>query len=289
VKRLVILSLLAAVLLPACGGAPPEAAPTTPSVAAPTEAAEPADTPVPEPTATPAPDEASPTPEPTATTVAEEPTPTPEPTAAPEPTATTITGPVVVFQDDFEGSLAAGWSWLREDPTHWNLSDSPGSLRITLQDGFIVLRSAKNVLLRNAPSGNFEIATFVGCTPTSNFQSAGVVVYQDESNYLQFGRSFCDRAGTCVGNGVYFDNVVAGEGTGSSYGTTTASQSQAYLRLRREGSTYTAYYSEDGANWTQIGQHTSSLAPSSVGLIAAQAVQAETTADFEYFTITTLP
>ena len=283
-KRLVILSLLAAVLLPACGGAPPEAAPTTPSIAAPTEAAEP------EPTATSAPEEASPTVvEPTSTAVTEAPSPTPEPTAAPEPTATTITGPVVVFEDDFDGSLADGWSWLREDPTHWNLTDSPGSLRITLQDGFIVLGSAKNVLVRSAPSGSFEIATFVSCTPTSNFQLAGLVVYQDESNYLQFGRSFCDRAGTCVGNGVYFDNVVAREGTGSAYAPTRASQSQAYLRLRREGTAYTAYYSEDGTNWTVIGQHDNGLTPSSVGFIAAQAVHVETTADFDYFTITTLP
>jgi len=95
--------------------------------------------------------------------------------------------------------------------------------------------------------------------------------------------------GTCVGNGVYFDNQVAGEGTGSNYGTTTASQSQAYLRLRREGNTYTGYYSEDGTNWTVIGQHTNNLTSLRVGLIAAQATQDEITADFDYFTITTVP
>ena len=294
-KRLVILSLLAALLLPACGGAPPEAAPTAPPTTAPTEAAQPADTPVPEPTATPAPEEATATPEPAATPTTEvpspteEPSPTPQPTTPPVPTATPITGPVVVFRDDFNGSVVAGWSWLREDPTHWNLTDSPGSLRITLQDGFIALSSAKNVLVRNAPSGNFEIATFVRFTPTSNYQLAGLVVYQDESNHLLFGRAFCDRPGSCVGNGVYLDNVVSGEGTGSSYGTATASQSQASLRLRREGNTYTGYYSEDGTNWTVIGQHTNNLTSLRVGLIAAQAVQAETTADFDYFTITTLP
>jgi beta-xylosidase len=289
VKRIIMLTLVAAMLLPACGGGAPEAAPTTPPTAAPTEAAQPADTPVPGATATPAPEEASPTPEATATAAVEQPSPTAEPTPAPEPTATTVTGPVVLFQDDFNGSLATGWSWVREDPTHWNLTDSPGSLRITLQDGFIVLSSVKNLLLRSAPSGNFEIATFVNCTPTSNFQLAGLVVYQDDSNYLQFGRSFCDRAETCVGNGVYFDNVVAREGGGSKYATTPGSQSEAYLRLRREGTTYTAYFSEDGANWTVIGQHSNPLNPLRVGLIAAQATQDETTADFDYFTITTLP
>ncbi len=288
-KRLVVFLLLAAMLLPACGGAAQEVAPTAPPTTAPAEVAEPADTPAPVPTATPAPQEASPTSEPAATAVLEEASPTAEPTSTPQPTATPTTGPVVVFRDDFDGALGAGWTWVREEPTHWNLTDAPGSLRITLQDGFIVLSSAKNVLLRNAPSGNFEIATFVGCTPTSNFQLAGLVVYQDESNHLQFGRAFCDRPGTCVGNGVYFDNVVSGEGTGSSYGTSTASQSQAYLRLRREGTAYTAFYSEDGANWTVIGQHSNPLNPLRVGLIAAQGVQAEKTADFDYFTITTLP
>lgn len=288
-KRLVVLSLLAAMLLPACGGAPPEAVPTPPPTTAATEAAEPADTPVPEPMATATTELPTATPEPTATPVLEEPSPTPEPTSTPQPTATATTGPVVVFRDDFNGALAEGWGWLRQESTYWNLTDAPGSLRITLQDGFIALSSAKNVLVRNAPSGNFEIATFVRFTPTSNYQLAGLVVYQDEANYLQFGRAFCDSPGACVGDGVYFDNQGAGEGFKTNYGSATVSQSQAYLRLRREGNTYTGYYSDDGTNWTVVGQDINNSTSLRVGLIAAQAMQAETTADFDYFTITTLP
>jgi cytochrome c len=288
-KRFVILLLLAATLLPACGGASPGAIPTVAPTTAPTQAAEPTDTPVPQPTATPPPEEAIPTPEPSATAIVEEASPTPEPTSSPQPTATPVTDPVVVFRDDFEGALSAGWAWLRDEPASWNLTDSPGSLRITLQDGFIVLGTAKHVLLRDAPSGSFEIETFVRCTPTSNFQLAGLAVYQDDSNFLQFGRAFCDRPEGCVGNGVYFDNVVDGEGTGSGFGTVTASESQAHLRLRREADTYTAYYSEDGADWIVIGQHINSLTPSRVGVIAGQAVQVETTAEFEHFTVTALP
>ena len=281
-----ILSLLPAMLLPAWGGAPPEAAPPT---TAPTEAAEPTDTPAPEPLATATTEPPTATPEPTATSVLEEPSPTPEPTSTPQPTATPTTGPVVVFRDDFNSALAAGWDWVREEPTHWNLTDAPGSLRITLQDGFIALSSAKNVLVRNAPSGNFEIATFVRFTPTSNYQLAGLVVYQDEAKYLQFGRAFCDRPGACVGDGVYFDNQGAGEGFKTNYGRATPSQSLAYLRLRREGNTYTGYYSEDGTNWDVVAQDINNSTSMRVGLIAAQAMQAEITADFEYFTITALP
>lgn len=103
---------------------------------------------------------------------------------------------------------------------------------------------------------------------------------------MQFGRAF---AGHFVGNGIYFDNIRDNEFTGSNCATVTTSQSQAYLRLRREGGTYTAYYSEDGAYWAVIGQHSNALNPGRVGLVAAQAYQAETTADFDYFAITTLP
>lgn len=294
-KRLVILVLLASVLLPACGGAPPEAEPTAPPTTVPTEAVqptatpEPTDTPTTEPpTATPeptlAPTEApSPTPEPTSTS---EPTAPPEPTTPAEPTATLTTGPVVVFRDDFNGALGAGWSWVRQDLTHWNLTDVPGSLRIILQPGWVGDGSANNVLLRAVPAGNFEIATLVRFTPTSDFQFAGLLIYQDDPNALEFGRAF---AGGWVRNGIYFDNITAGELVGSNYATVTASQSQAYLRLRREGTTYTGYYSEDGTNWFMIGQHTNGLTPTRVGVFAAQASQAETTADFDYFTITTLP
>jgi beta-xylosidase len=196
----------------------------------------------------------------------------------------------VVFRDDFQGALASGWAWESEDPSRWNLTDVPGSLRIILQDGGIRWTiPAKNVLLRQPPAGKFEIETLVRLTPTSDFQFAGLVAYQDGATALQLGRAFCAPKENCIGNGVYFDNLPAGGGAFSNFATSTASQSLAYLKLRREGNTYTGYYSEDGTNWTVVGQHINPLNPVRVGLIAAQAPSAETTADFEYFTITTLP
>jgi beta-xylosidase len=197
---------------------------------------------------------------------------------------------MVVFRDDFQGALGSGWAWENEDSARWNLTDVPGAVRIILQDGGINWpTAARNVLLRQPPAGKFEIETLVRFTPTSDFQLAGLVAYQDGTTALQLGRGFCAPKEYCVGNAIYFDNLTGGDRVGSNFATSTASQSQAYLRLRREGDTYTGFYSEDGTNWTVIGQHTSPLSPLRVGLIAAQAISAETTADFEYFTITTLP
>jgi beta-xylosidase len=275
-KRILI-SLTCSFLLAACGGIPtPDTEATPQETVAAIQPTQPTDTPMPTDTPTPNP------------TVTPEPTDTPVPIP---PTATPVVEISGLFRDDFDGVLAAGWSWIREDPTHWNQTDVPGALRIVLQPGGIGLIAsspANNLLLRQAPDGDFEIATLVHFTPTSNFQFAGLLIYQNDANALTLGRAFCSASDVCAGNGIYFDKTQHGE-FGENYATATANQSEAHLRLRREGTTYTGMYSEDGANWIVIGQHTADLTSLRVGLIAAQAYEAETTADFDYFTIEPLP
>lgn len=149
----------------------------------------------------------------------------------------------------------------------------------------------KNFLVFAAPDGNFEIATLLNFAPTSNFQFAGLLIYQGQGNAMQFGRAFadCGAPAVCPGNAIYFDIVEAGQGGRPNFATVVTSAGQAYLRLRREGTTYTGYYSADGSEWIMIGQHESTIAPAFVGLIGSQAYQEETTADFDYFTIEALP
>jgi len=215
-----------------------------------------------------------------------------EPTDTPIPDVPTIAPtevPSIMFRDDFDNSLAEGWNILREVSTHWSLTDKPGSWRITLQAGAIgdaIPEPPANVLLREAPSGDFEITTLVHFTPVSNVQFAGLIVYQDDLNAVQFGRAYCDLSELCVGNGIYFDNT---SDSSENFATVTSNPSIAYLRLRREGTTYTGYYSEDGESWTIIGQHISDITPFQIGLTAGQVLEAETIADFEYFSMETPP
>ena len=122
--------------------------------------------------------------------------------------------------------------------------------------------------------------------PTSNFQFAGLVVFQDKANVLQYGRAFCDLADTCSGGGIYFDNFENGSITGSS--SMIATEIPAiHLRLRRLGTTYTAYYSEDGENWILLGEHIRDPVQPRVGLMAAQAAE-QIPAAFDYFMLTSL-
>ena len=217
----------------------------------------------------------TPEPSPTATATTE-PSPTPSPTSA------------VAFRDDFGGKLADGWTWVRENKQLWDLSANPGFLRITLNPGNCGGVS-RNVPLQPLPQGNYEIATYIEFTPINNFQLAGLIIYQDDGNLLKLGRAFCNVQQTCAGNGIYFDNVVGGAGTGGNYATSTGNPSIIYLRLQRIDNTFTGFFSEDGQNWIKIGQHTNNLQPAGVGLFAGQSCEGTIPADFDYFEIIRLP
>jgi serine/threonine protein kinase len=191
------------------------------------------------------------------------------------------------FTDNFENQLGEGWTWLAEDPARWSLTEVPGWLQILASDAsFDGPSFPTNVLLRDAPPGDFEITTVLRFAPTSNFQFAGLVVFQDKGNLLQYGRAFCDLAETCSGGGIYFDNMENGSITGSSP-MISIDNPVVYLRLRRVENTYMGYYSEDGENWTLLGEHVRDFSQARIGLMAAQAAEA-IPAEFDYFTLTSL-
>jgi serine/threonine protein kinase len=191
------------------------------------------------------------------------------------------------FTDEFENQLAEGWTWLAEDPSKWSLSAVPGWLEIMVADAsFDGPRVPPNILLRDPPAGDFEITTALQFDPTSNFQFAGIVVFQDDDNVLQFGRAFCELPDICSGDGIYFDNFENGSITGSSP-MISIDVPVIYLRLQKVGIAYTGYYSEDGENWIRLGEHDRDFSPVRVGLMAAQSDQ-EIPALFDFFTLTSL-
>lgn len=211
---------------------------------------------------------------------------TPSPACVPPSGASSVS-----FLDEFNGSLGAGWSWLGEDPSRWSLTAAPGFLRITLSNATIQADGeAKNFLVRQVPAGNFEIQTFVRFEPESNFQFAGLLIYQNQGNAMQFGRAFAQCPyDICKDNAIYFDLAETGKDNTPNFAAAQTDLSQAHLRLRREGTKYSGYYSGDGINWSLIGEHTSSITPAYIGLIASQAYESETNADFDCFSVQNLP
>jgi len=210
------------------------------------------------------------------------PPPSPSPQVLASATAETLL--TSNFTDNFNDKLADGWTWKNEDPAKWSLSNVPGWLQITASDGSLQGPGLPaNVLSREAPAGDFEISSLLRFSPTRNFQFAGLAVFQDGGNALQFGRAYCDLPSACVGDGLYFDDYVSASSSESNF-KTPFQGGDVYLRLRKEGNTYTAFYSEDGQTWTLIGAHTWEFTPIHVGLVAAQSSE-DIVAAFDYFTL----
>ncbi len=211
---------------------------------------------------------------------------TPLPTEAPETPAPVQVGQLAgeaTFRDEFEGTLQGGWTWQDERPAYWSLSEVPGALRLVTVPG----EAWTNTLVRDAPSGDFEIATVVRFEPSANFAGAMLYVREDDRNAVLVGRAYCDLD-ECAGNAIYFDRIVVGELVGDNFATPVESSSLAHLRLRREGNTFTAYYSADGETWQTIGQHKFPFRSPQVGLVAHGSA-VEIPALFEFFEITALP
>lgn len=220
-------------------------------------------------------------------------TPIPSPTNTPAPpTATLVPSPTpdpLLFRDDFEDSIDGGWQWVREDSKTWSLTNNPGWLEIMARSGGVGDGNIKNLFLRQVPEGNFELETKMKFRPAGNFQIAGLLIYESAANFIQFGRAYCNSK-PCVGDGFYIDSIAGGGFTGENFATEVFETDTVHLRLRREGSTYTAYASENGADWKVIGAHNNGMIPLFVGLVAGQSMgSASQPAQFDYFLINALP
>ncbi len=218
----------------------------------------------------------TPTPRPTAT-----PTPTPGPTAAPTPTPAS-------GSDSFSsGTLGSQWSWVREDNTKWSLTAAPGYMRIITQTGDIYQTNAnlKNILLQNI-SGNWTIttkATF-SAKPYQTYQQAGLMVFQDDNNYVKLCRIYL---GSGSGNVFQFGKEIGGTYSDQS-SPDNISNTTIYLKITKNGTNYTSYFSADGATYIQVGTVQSvSLNPIKAGVFATNGTQTATAlnVDFDYFNI----
>ena len=191
------------------------------------------------------------------------------------------------WTDDFSAStLGSEWAWINEDPTHWSLTANPGFLRITLQQ-----TSYTNWLVQPVPAGDFDIQTHVVFNPVENFEIAGLVLYQENGTHLLLGRAFCEFGyPACVeGNGIYFDRMEDNILISDNFAMRTAYQDQAYLRIIHQGENYTAYVSQDGADWWLVGRHVmgTEYTLTSMGLATGTGNQeiAEIVADFDFFKV----
>ena len=101
-----------------------------------------------------------------------------------------------LFQDDFQGKLGEGWSWIREHREAWRIKD--GALEVRVEPGNMwgPPNNASNVLIRPAPditNAEIEISVNVENQPTEQYEQVDLVWYYDDSHMVKIGLELVDE------------------------------------------------------------------------------------------------
>jgi len=204
-------------------------------------------------------------------------------------------------RDDFEGRLKLNWQLLRPDPTHFSLAKNPGSLTISTQNGTIHLKrdlpKAKNILLLDNPYPEgpaFVVTTCLdGFRPREPFQQAGLIIYNDDDNYLKWVLEQTTSGG--VPSRVAWN--LLREDNGSPQRAKLAIEhdmtEKIWIRLTQRQNQYEYATSTDGKDWAVHGELPwGDGCPKRIGLLAKNGgtrAAASIDARFDFFEIQPLP
>ncbi len=207
--------------------------------------------------------------------------------------------------DGFEGKLGLNWKPVRPDPTHFSLTKKPGTLTITTQRGSIHGEEtkddygggiqAKNLYLIDNPlaaGGDFVVTTSVsGFTPETNFQQAGLIVYNDDDNYLKFGYEFNWQKG---GGQAFCILTEIDAKSDFHYADTEHSGMKRYwVRIIKRGNRYEYATSADGKTFQSYGEvEWGDGSPKRIGILAKNGGNkdaSELDANFEFFELRSPP
>ena len=185
--------------------------------------------------------------------------------------------------DEFKSnSLGHQWDVVRQNDD--NLLVADGRLEITAAAGDITAASdnGANLVLQSANSDwTIDTKLQTSALPTGA-QNAGLVAYQDDSHFVKFvytgaamRRGQQQGAAPAAGSlQLYVEENGASRSTLSvNLAETGIKDNTVYLKLEKDGSTYTAFYSVNGKNWIMAGQAEVMLKDIKAGVMACNGVQ----------------
>ncbi|WP_162449643.1 ThuA domain-containing protein [Phytoactinopolyspora mesophila] len=156
--------------------------------------------------------------------------------------------------DDFSGSELDGCRWDRVVRYDTDLLDvSDGALHITTTDQDIFggnNTDLPNLVLQEAPEGDWSVETKMHAPLERNWQNAGLLVYDDDDNYLKAGFVATNQPGEPRAVSA---EVVAEVGAAAEVTNDAAPDDvdDWWLRLTKQGDTYTFEWRPDStAEWT---------------------------------------
>ncbi|MGN0485563.1 MAG: glycoside hydrolase family 97 catalytic domain-containing protein, partial [Lachnospiraceae bacterium] len=145
------------------------------------------------------------------------------------------------------------WTIHEENRENWQLN-SESSLTIVSESGEYgnSVHDAKNVFFTDV-EGDFTATVKVSFDPEDNYQSAGLIVYQDDKNVFELLRRYHSRNGGRIISGVNIDN---GKFADDSNGEPRVADENAgipvYLKVTKVGNRFHAFYSVDNETWIAV-------------------------------------
>lgn len=188
--------------------------------------------------------------------------------------------------DEFNnGNIGSQWMWVREKPQGYDLSKKPGSLTITSEVGGVVegTNNAKNILLQSANNDWVIETKLIGTRVPSQPESGGILAYENDDNFVKLmfrAVTKTSRGGNRTSPETQpgtIDLIMEENGITKSMGSfnlrnAIIDENFLCLKLDKKGSIYTAYYSLDGNNYTQLGVADILLKDIRAGLIVCDGI-----------------
>jgi regulation of enolase protein 1 (concanavalin A-like superfamily) len=183
--------------------------------------------------------------------------------------------------DEFDGSsLDPNWTVVRPDPA--NLTVGGGSLTITPQTGDLVTttNTAKNIVLQPAlKDWTMTSKLTFNALPNAPTQQGGIIAYQDDDNYLKFDLEATSPTNIQLKTSLEDDRQSNAAVSNSpiqvnqTLNTTPMNgvlpdDHTIWLRMTKEGSTYTTSYSLDAHTWVPAWSTGATLSNIKVGPFA---------------------
>lgn len=180
--------------------------------------------------------------------------------------------------------LTTDFSWVRQDASRWT---AMGLSAVTLRSGvdglWATQNAARNILLKTG--GMSSMTVKVSGATVSQYEEAGLIVYTNDDNYVEVMRKHANGqprlALVTESNGTPNENVQVA----------APAQADIWLRLVRQGSTFTASYSTNGTDFQNIGNITNGTVDQTprVGVLAAGASDSNTAFTFSEFVVDAAP
>jgi len=165
----------------------------------------------------------------------------------------------------------------------WSLNaESPGNLRIWTRLGSLLgtnaqgSNNARNFFVQPVSSASdYTVTTKLTFPANTNTvpalgQTAGVIVYQDDDNFIFVGRDFTPQATGPVSR-IDFIQEVNGVDNPAFYSVESTTPATVYLRITKAGSLYQAYFSYDNNAFLSLAPLTPTSTPTSTPTTTATA------------------